>query len=133
MELPDDMSEELKKLIEKAKKSGFVKMFPGGGILGMNLSDLLKDEPDYSGWAQVGKLSGECLTEYKTLCRQGEDATQRVNTLMLQAEKLKAELKAAAAQAWENIYKTCGLPHKRSYHITDDFRVLMEPTGKEKK
>lgn len=132
MELPDDMPELLKELLRKVKQSGGkIEMSPDGkrGMMSFSHQMLSDKDEDYSSWVQVGKLSGECLLAFKNLVHKGEESATRLHTLRLQAEKLGTEIEAESAQVWEMIYKANSLPHKKNYHITEDFRILMQPKG----
>jgi hypothetical protein len=114
MELPENMPEELKKLIRK--------------IEGMGVEHTCQD---YSTWVQVGKLTGEEQILKKRSCRRGHEIAVEDRLLFTKHERLLAEVSEIQAVLWQKITKGHSLP-PANYHLMDDGRIVMEPGSVER-
>jgi len=84
-------------------------------------------EPDTSKWEKVAKLKPEDVTKRRNLDADEANLRGEVDVLVAKIHALKAKSNAAGTEWWEYMHRNYSLPRQRSYTISDDGYVLMEP------
>lgn len=90
----------------------------------------IKENVDYSKWAQVGKLDSDDMVKRRKMMAAIDEQNDQIEQMLDTIKMMKVKAESEQNEWWRTIRKKYGIP-KGNLHLERDGKILMEPNSNE--